>query len=379
MPDVTTAVHVVTGLYAAGQLVGVVNTDAPFVPAAPFNADFANVFTGTTVRGNATLSGNLINQGNVYISAASTANVVTVTSTGINVATVVNTTTVSATGNVIGGNITTIGLVTAQGNVTAGNIVTAGLVTAAGNVIGGNLITGGFASVAGAVSAASVSVTGNVSGALLNSTGSLNLNGRTDAGQSWTNTTWSKNITQALANVIFWPKGATAVAKGIGVTADDNLYLIASTADDTSAAPTYPFTFNMSTGQLTATGILSTTSNIIGGNLLTSGVVSAASGVTGTTLSGTSITVTGAVSCSSITKTGSNAVGNIGSAANYFNQVFATATTALYADVAERFAADEVLEPGTVVELGGKKKSLGPSKTSVKLCLVLSVQSLLTP
>jgi hypothetical protein len=49
-------------------------------------------------------------------------------------------------------------------------------------------------------------------------------------------------------------------------------------------------------------------------------------------------------------------VGNIGSAANYFNQVFATATTALYADVAERFAADEVLEPGTVVELGGKKE-----------------------
>jgi hypothetical protein len=46
-------------------------------------------------------------------------------------------------------------------------------------------------------------------------------------------------------------------------------------------------------------------------------------------------------------------VGNIGSSSSYFNQVFATATTALYADVAERFAADEVLEAGTVVELGG--------------------------
>ena len=33
--------------------------------------------------------------------------------------------------------------------------------------------------------------------------------------------------------------------------------------------------------------------------------------------------------------------------------MFATATTALYADVAERFAADEELAPGTVVELGG--------------------------
>jgi acetaldehyde dehydrogenase len=58
----------------------------------------------------------------------------------------------------------------------------------------------------------------------------------------------------------------------------------------------------------------------------------------------------------SISKSGSNAVGNIGSSTNYFNQVFATATTALYADVAERFASDELLEPGTVVELGGVKE-----------------------
>jgi hypothetical protein len=62
---------------------------------------------------------------------------------------------------------------------------------------------------------------------------------------------------------------------------------------------------------------------------------------------GTQITVP------SIAKSGTNAVGNIGSSANYFNRIFATATTALYADVAERFAADEYLAPGTVVELGG--------------------------
>ena len=48
-----------------------------------------------------------------------------------------------------------------------------------------------------------------------------------------------------------------------------------------------------------------------------------------------------------------NAIGNIGSSGSYFNTIFATATTALYADVAERFAADEIYSPGTVVELGG--------------------------
>jgi hypothetical protein len=62
------------------------------------------------------------------------------------------------------------------------------------------------------------------------------------------------------------------------------------------------------------------------------------------------------ISVSSITKSGTNAVGNIGSSSSYFNRVFATATTALYADVAERFAADTEYAPGTVVELGGTEE-----------------------
>ena len=63
-----------------------------------------------------------------------------------------------------------------------------------------------------------------------------------------------------------------------------------------------------------------------------------------------------AVSISGLTNLNANGVGNIGSSSSYFNQVFATATTALYADVAERFEADEVLDAGTVVELGGEKE-----------------------
>jgi hypothetical protein len=48
-----------------------------------------------------------------------------------------------------------------------------------------------------------------------------------------------------------------------------------------------------------------------------------------------------------------SAVGNIGSSAVPFNTIFATATSAQYADVAERFASDDAYAPGTVVELGG--------------------------
>ena len=72
-------------------------------------------------------------------------------------------------------------------------------------------------------------------------------------------------------------------------------------------------------------------------------------------LATTGAIVTG-LSTPSIEHTGTNAVGNIGSSASYFNRLFATATTALYADVAERFASDTAYMPGTVVELGGTEE-----------------------
>ena len=46
-------------------------------------------------------------------------------------------------------------------------------------------------------------------------------------------------------------------------------------------------------------------------------------------------------------------VGDIGSQTAYFNTVYATATSALYADLAERFFADAEYAAGTVVEIGG--------------------------
>jgi hypothetical protein len=61
----------------------------------------------------------------------------------------------------------------------------------------------------------------------------------------------------------------------------------------------------------------------------------------------------GLVSLSSITKTGSNGVGNIGAADSTFNTIFAKATSAQYADVAEKYQADADYPPGTVLIFGG--------------------------
>ena len=61
----------------------------------------------------------------------------------------------------------------------------------------------------------------------------------------------------------------------------------------------------------------------------------------------------GNVAVNNLINSNANGVGNIGSSSLYFNTVFAKATSAQYADVAERFAADVEMLPGTVVELGG--------------------------
>lgn len=68
------------------------------------------------------------------------------------------------------------------------------------------------------------------------------------------------------------------------------------------------------------------------------------------------ITVNSSNNVTAIANGGTSGVGNIGTVAKPFNTIFARATSAQYADVAERFAADEPLTPGTVVELGGLKE-----------------------
>lgn len=66
-----------------------------------------------------------------------------------------------------------------------------------------------------------------------------------------------------------------------------------------------------------------------------------------------SFTAVTSLSTPEIVKTGTDGSGNIGSQSNSFNVVHAKATSAQYADLAERFASDVVYEAGTVVELGG--------------------------
>jgi len=333
--DNTATPHYITGLYVAGTRVAIVSKDANFTAAAPTSTLFPTIYKGITISNSAdtVMAGNVRNTGNVVVTSGGATTAI-IQSTGVLI-TGFN----SVTGNVIGGNVNTAGVVTATGNVTGGNVVsvaaisgvsivatanitggnisTAGLVTATGNVIGGNINTGGLVTATGnvrggnivslaAVSGVSIVASGNVDSGNLRSAGLVSVAG---------NVTSAANI----AGTFFIGNGSqlTGLSLGVSVTKFVN-----GTTEGNVGVTNGNINFN------------------VGG---TSNVV----------VIDTTTVYANVVSVASIAKTGTNAVGNIGSSSNYFNQVFAQATTALYADVAERFASDELLEPGTVVELGG--------------------------
>jgi hypothetical protein len=97
----------------------------------------------------------------------------------------------------------------------------------------------------------------------------------------------------------------------------------------------------------------------------------------GLALAGTtfSITVATPINVIGITNAGSNGVGNIGNVSSYFDTVFAKATSAQYADLAEMYQADADYAPGTVLDFGGSHEvTLSQRDSSRKVAGVVSTQ-----
>jgi hypothetical protein len=84
---------------------------------------------------------------------------------------------------------------------------------------------------------------------------------------------------------------------------------------------------------------------------------------------------TASVGVRDITNLQADGVGNIGTSTTGFNTVHAKATSAQYADMAERFHADAEYTPGTIVELGGVNEiTLCVEELSNKVFGVVSTQ-----
>jgi hypothetical protein len=72
---------------------------------------------------------------------------------------------------------------------------------------------------------------------------------------------------------------------------------------------------------------------------------------------------------------GTNGIGNIGTTGATFNTIFAKATTAQYADLAEKYLADAAYAPGTVVEFGGDHEVTAATEDmGVRVAGVVSTQ-----
>jgi hypothetical protein len=193
-----------------------------------------------------------------------------------------------------------------------------GTLDVSGNITGGNLVTAGL-----------ISATGNVSGGNLNVTGNI-----VDSGALTI-------ITGASGNVNLAPNGTNV--------------LVATTTGANIA------------GTLNVTGDVT-----VGGNLIDTGALDISTGSNGNiTLSPNGSGVI--VANKDIRNGQANGIGNIGASGATFNTIFAKATSAQYADLAEMYQGDQSYMPGTVVEFGGTNEiTITTTESSTRIAGVVS-------
>ena len=194
-------------------------------------------------------------------------------------------------------------------------------------------------------SAAGLSVAGNITGSYILGNGSQ-LSG-IDATQIISGTSNLK-VTTSGGNIAASVGGTSNVA----VWASTGVYItgLASVTGTVTAASVVG---GVITGSSTSVSGTVTAASVVGGV-----ITGSSSSVTGTVTGGNivtagTITVNSGAAATAIINGAGNAVGNIGSSSNYFNTVFAKATSAQYADLAEKYTADAAYAPGTVVVFGG--------------------------
>jgi hypothetical protein len=303
-------------------------------------------------------------------------------------------TTATVTGNVNGGNLRTAGLISAAGNITGGNVsatnltgslttaaqanitsvgtltsLNSGAISSSGNITTAGQFTGagtGLTGTAASLTVGTATVAGTVTTAAqpnITSVGTLtSLN--SGAISSSGNVTGANLLTGGLISATGAITGAaitgTSLTVSTGNITGGNLLLSGAILDSaqldiqTTASNANIALAPNGTGVVTVSTQLIATGNVTGGNIRTAGLISATGAITGAAITGTSLTVsTGNVTAGNIVNANANGVGNIGSSTTYFNTVFAKATSAQYADLAEKYTADANYASGTVLVFGG--------------------------
>jgi hypothetical protein len=267
----------------------------------------ATTHTGTTV----SVSGN-ITGGNLVTSAA------------------ISAASVSASGNITGGNLNAAGLSLSSNVVSAlnvtdaiagANLTTPGLISATGNITGGNVNVGNITIATDLISSANATIT--IDPATIGSAGLVVINGNLQV--NGTTTTINSNVVSTNDLTVNYANNAinAAAANGGGIEIGP------------IGSPFITWLYNNSANVFTSSGGISAVGNVTGGNLTVS---------------------TGTITVGNIVNANGNLVGNIGSSSLFFNTVFAKATSAQYADLAEKYTADAEYTSGTVLSFGGAQE-----------------------
>jgi hypothetical protein len=368
--------------------------------------------------------------GNVTVSSAGTANVLVVTSSGANIAGTLNTGTGNANVGNIGatnavftnisgnltGNVTGTLLTASQPNITtvgtlgslsvSGNITPGGIAMSTGNATIGNLYVSGTTTIAGnitQVSGNSGSFFGNAStgfnalyaglpaGFTLLPQSVVNFVSQFDSYSQINNQNQSAGNTATTDYVLTSDNGNDStyyLDMGIASSTYDGAVAVLDNAMGTSVTPNDAYLYttgnvaagnpsDLVLGAIDAGGQIrfavagSMAANVAmklnAPNTTSSNTTTGTTVITGGVGISGALNVGGAIGTNSIINTGSNATGNIGSSSTYFNTVFAKATSAQYADLAEYYESDGTYEPGTVMMFGGSKEvtMAGTSASSV--------------
>ena len=301
---------------------------------------------------------------------------------GANVnATLLSGTTVSVSANITGGNLLTGGLISATGNITAGNL-TAGTLTLSGNTItstdsiitidpattgtGGAVIIQGNLSVTGNVTYINsnnvttndltINVANNAATAAAANGGGIEVG---PAGSQYasltynsTSNTWvisnGANVSGAISasgNITGGNLSGTSIVGTLTTAAQTNITSVGTLTGGTWNATSISTTYT----DAKVTSVAAKTGAVTLAQADISGLT------TGSTPTFTGLTVgTGTITGGNIVNGNGNGIGNIGSSSVYFNTVFAKATSAQYADLAEKYLADQEYEIGTVLAVGGE-------------------------
>jgi len=239
--------------------------------------------------------------------------------------------------------------VSASGNITGGNILTGGIVSAFGNIITGtDASTPGRIGVGTTTPDAEITILANPQTSTYTLVGSSTTLG-TDlhiVGADASQTRITQDTFGTGVYVAFTGRAARGTAASPTATQSGDIISEFTGRGFSSGSLQFG---NASTGKVdvVASGAFTDTSRPTDVQVFTTAV----NAITPTVIATFSSAL--GLSIPSIVNSGANGVGNIGNSTTYFNTVFAKATSAQYADLAEKYTADSAYAPGTILVFGG--------------------------